>query len=273
MNKQDCHVSCMIFTLDEEINLPHCLGSLQWCDDIIVIDSGSQDRTEQIAKDQNARVFYRKFDGFGSQRNWAIKNSDPKHDWILILDADERVPDELAKEINKLAKTADETIGAARVRRRFHMWGKWLRYSSLYPTWVVRLVHKDRVEYINRGHAETQSVQGETLALENDLIDENHKGIDYWYERQRRYAKKDAEYEIEQAGKELKLGEVFSSDPLVKKMALKRLSWKMPGRDVLYFLYSYLLKGGFRDGMAGLRFCLMRASYQRMVVRAKREIR
>ena len=73
-----------------------------------------------------------------------------------------------------------------RVRRRFHMWGRWLRYSSLYPSWVVRLVRKDRVSYVNRGHAETHIVEGRIEELENDLIDENLKGIDEWLERQNR---------------------------------------------------------------------------------------
>ncbi len=79
------------------------------------------------------------------------------------------------------------------------MWGRWLRYSSLYPTWVVRFVRKDRVRYVDRGHAETQEVDGEMLDLENDLIDENLKGIDEWFERQNRYSTKDAEYELARA--------------------------------------------------------------------------
>ena len=87
-------------------------------------------------------------------------------------------------------------MGAFRVRRRFHLWGRWLRYSSLYPTWVVRLVHKQRVRYVDRGHAETQSVNGEIRDLRNDLIDENLKGIDEWFARQNRYSRRDADYEL-----------------------------------------------------------------------------
>ena len=89
-----------------------------------------------------------------------------------------------AEEIMHTVSNPHDSIGAYRVKRRFHMWGRWLRYSSLYPTWVVRLVHKDRVRYINRGHAETQTINGEIGELQNDLIDENLKGVDEWFARQ-----------------------------------------------------------------------------------------
>ena len=272
-NKFSCCVSVLVFTLDEEINLPYCLDSLQWCDDVIVVDSGSQDTTVSIAEAAGARVFYRAFDGFGSQRNWAIKNTHPKHDWLFILDADERFCTSLVDEVNALAAGADPSIGAARVRRRFHLWGKWLRYSSMYPTWVVRLVHKDRINYINRGHGETQNVRGKTVALENDLIDENHRGLDHWYARQQQYALKDAEYELDNVSVGFSMGELVATDPLIRKMALKRISWRLPFRPAIYFIYSYLLSGGFLDGIAGYRFCAMRSQYQAMVVKNKARLK
>jgi glycosyltransferase involved in cell wall biosynthesis len=268
----ECQISVMIFTLDEAENLPHCLQSLEWCDDVIVIDSGSSDNTVALSTRAGARIYSHPFAGFGSQRNWALDHAEPKYPWVLILDADERVPMELAGEMNRLVVEMP-TIGAARVRRRFYMWGKWLRYSSLYPTWVIRLVHKDRVRYINRGHAETQQVEGSISALENDLIDQNHKGLDHWYIRQEKYAMDDAKYEIEQDARPLQWKELRSDDPLERKMALKRLSWKLPLRGLSYFIYSYFFRQGFRDGHEGFQFCRMRAGYQTMVVRNKRGLK
>ena len=267
-----CQLSVMVFTLNEAVNLPYCLDSLTWCDDVIVIDSGSEDDTLVIAKKAGARVFTNPFQGFGTQRNWALDNTSPKYSWVLILDADERVPEELADEINRMV-IERPNLAAARVRRRFYMWGKWLRYSSLYPVWVVRLIHIGRVRYENRGHAETQIVDGEIAALENDLIDQNHKDIGHWYRRQRLYAEADARYEIEQESVPLSALELFSSDPLIRKMAQKRLSWKLPCRGALYFIYSFVIRQGFRDGKLGWRFCLMKAEYQRMVQRFKDEMR
>jgi glycosyltransferase involved in cell wall biosynthesis len=266
-------ISIMIFTLNEEIHLPHCLDSLRWCDDIIVVDSYSTDRTEEICRKNGIRFFQNKFEGFGKQRNWALENTNPKHDWILILDADERVPQELAEEIGKIGRENPKNIGAYRVRRRFHMWGRWLRYSSLYPTWVVRFIHKDKVRYINRGHAETQEVKGEIRELRNDLIDENLKGIDEWFGRQNRYTTKEAEYELELEKQLTKLSDIFSSDPLVKRAALKRLAIRMPGRPIWYFLYSYFLRKGFLDGRDGFEFCRMKALYQHMISVKKYDLR
>lgn len=255
----------MIFTLNEEVNLPACLDSLRWCDDVIVVDSFSNDGTEEIARSRGARFFQHPFQGFGSQRNWALANTAPRHDWVLVLDADEKVPPELANELVEIARCAPPGIGAYRVRRRFYMWGRWLKRSSLYPTWVVRFVRRGRVRYVDRGHAETQEVDGETGDLAHDLIDGNLKGIDEWFERQNRYSRKEADYEIEEEKGSLRLMDLGSADPLRRRAALKRLASRLPCRPFLYFLYIYLLRGGFLEGKDGYVFCRMKADYQRMI--------
>jgi glycosyltransferase involved in cell wall biosynthesis len=259
-------VSTLIFTLDEEIHLPSCLDALAWCDDIHVVDSFSRDRTEAICRERGVGFVQHVFEGFGRQRNWALENLPLRHDWVLILDADERVPPELAAELRDIARRDPADYGAFRVRRRFFMWGRWLRYSSLYPTWVVRFIHRSRVRYLNRGHAETQEVQGRIGDLQHDLIDENLKGIDEWFERQNRYSTKDAEYELWDDGGAVELGRLFSRDPLERRAALKGLARRLPLRPLVYFLYGYLWRRGFLDGRDGLMFCFMKAIYQSMVV-------
>lgn len=267
-----CKVSTMIFTLNEEAHLPTCLENLQWCDDVIVVDSFSTDRTEEICRKTGARFYQHAFAGFGVQRNWALAHTQPKHDWILILDADERVPGALAEELESIVWNSPAEIGAYRVRRRFYMWGRWLRYSSLYPTWVVRFIHKDRVRYINRGHAETQEVVGKIADLQHDLIDENLKGMDEWFERQNRYSRKDAEFELQQEGAGIRISNLFSGDPLLCRAALKRVAYHLPARPLIYFLYCYFWRLGFLDGRDGLTFCLMKAMYQQMVVIKKYDV-
>lgn len=266
-------VSAMIFTLDEEIHLPSCLASLAWTDDVIVVDSFSTDRTEEIARQAGARFFSHAFEGFGKQRMWALENTAPKYEWILILDADERATVELARELSTILRAAPDGVAAYRIKRRFHMWGRWLRYSSLYPTWVVRLVRKGRVQYINRGHAETQEVSGEIRSLENDLIDENLKGIDEWFERQNRYSSKEAQFELQQEALPLRFSMLAFPDPLLRRAALKRLASRLPFRPTLYFIYSYFLRGGFLEGRDGLVFCIMKSEYQRMVAVKKHDMR
>lgn len=264
-------LSVMIFTLNEEIHLPSCLDALRWADDVVIVDSFSSDRTEEIAKSRGARFFQHRFTGFGSQRNWALDNCAPRHEWILILDADERVTPDLAAEIRSVVEASPANVGAYRLKRRFYMWGRWLRYSSLYPNWVVRLIHRDRVRYIDRGHAETQTVEGETRELQHDLIDENLRSIDDWFERQNRYARKEAEYEIANEATVRGWTDLLRPDPLRRRAALKRLSWRLPARPFFYFLYAYIWRRGFRDGRDGLVFCFMKALYQGMIVVKKHD--
>ena len=145
------------------------------------------------------------------------------------------------------------------------MWGRWLRYSSLYPNWVVRLVHKRRVRYVNRGHAETQIVNGEILDLRNDLIDENLKGIDEWFARQNRYSRQRGRLRTSGAGQGRKIYRIVCLRPVNTQGALKRLAWRVPGRGLAYFLYSYFWRRGFLEGRDGFVFCLMRSIYQTMV--------
>jgi glycosyltransferase involved in cell wall biosynthesis len=256
----------MIFTLNEEVHLPSCLDALRWADDVVIVDSFSDDLTEQISREYGARFFQNRFAGFGSQRNWAVANTAPRHEWILVLDADERVTPELADEIARIVASPPSAVGAFRVRRRFHMWGRWLRYSSLYPNWVVRLIHRDRVRYENRGHAETQTVHGDVRELEHDLIDENLRTIDAWFERQNRYAREEADFELENERRGRSWRDLWSGDPLTRRAAMKRLSWRLPCRPLMYFLYSYVVRRGFLDGRDGLTFCRMKALYQGMIV-------
>lgn len=269
----DCAVSVMIFTLNEELNIEHCLDSLKWCDDVVVIDSFSADRTLDICLARGLRIVQHAFEGFGTQRNWALDEVDLKHEWVLILDADERVPASLAYEINALARTAPESVGAYRVRRRFYLWGRWLRFSSLYPTWVVRFIRIGRVRYLNKGHSETQEVDGMVGVLRGYLIDENHKPLAAWFERQGRYARQEAEFEVAQEGVDHLFKNLLVSDPMLRRAALKRLASKLPFRGFLYFAYCYCFRLGFLDGKDGFEFCRMKAIYQSMIAAHKHELR
>ncbi len=267
-------VTVMIFTLNEEIHLPRCLESVRWCDDVIVVDSFSGDRTKEICEAQGIGLHEHAFEGFGPQRNWALDTIKTKHSWILILDADEWVPETLVRELERIARRDPGEFGAYRIRRRFHMWGRWLKRSALYPTWVVRFVRKGRVRYADRGHAETQTVDGKVGSLQSDLMDENLKGIDEWFERQGRYARKEAERELkEEQSAEPILSGIISSDPLRRRAGLKRLGNKLPCRGLFYFVYAYVLRGGFLEGRDGFTFCVMKAMYQQMIAVKKYDLR
>jgi glycosyltransferase involved in cell wall biosynthesis len=126
-------ISVLILTLNEEINLPGCLASVKWCDDIVVYDSFSTDRTIEIAKAAGARVFQRSFDNYANQRNAALTQVEYKHSWLLMLDADEQATPELYGEIKNIAVCSQVSADLYRMRRKDIFFGKWLRYSSGIP--------------------------------------------------------------------------------------------------------------------------------------------
>ncbi len=265
-------ISGIVFTLDEEVNLPHCLESLKPCDDVVVVDSFSSDQTCKIAQDFGARVFQHPFTGFGDQRMWALGNVAFRHSWVLILDADERVTAALWSEmIQRVTSCSDDTV-AFRLKRRFHWNGVWLRRANLYPTWVVRLVRPGKVTFVNRGHAETQHVQGRMESLGEDLIDENHKGLVAWRERQRHYAEQEAHHEITLKNS-LRIPDLWSTDPLVRRTAWKFIGSRLSSRGMCYFIYSYVFRSGWLDGVAGLRFCLEKARFQAHIQKTSRQLR
>ncbi len=271
--KADCSVSTLIFTLNEGPNLHHCLDSLEWCDDIVVVDSYSTDETIELCRRRNIQSVQHTFSGFGSQRNWALSEIPLAHEWVLILDADERVPTELALELNRLAQTSPDCIGAYRLKRRFHLWGKWLRFSSLYPTWVVRFVRRPKVRYVNQGHSETQTVDGDLGQIEGYLIDENHKDLHAWFERQSRYSRQEADFEIEGENARDNWSDLVSRDPLRRRTVVKRIASQLPFRGTLYFMYCYILRLGFLDGRDGYVFCRMKALYQSMIAINKYDLK
>lgn len=264
-------ISCVIFTKNEEINLPKCLKSLSWCDDIVVVDSFSSDRTLEIATSAGARVFQHPFTGFGDSRNWALEQVSFRHPWVLILDADEEVLPSLYQEMAERVLRVPHEVAAFRVKRKFFFFGKWLKYSSLYPTWVVRLIRKDRVRYRNRGHAETEVIQGKVEALTHDLKDENLKGLEAWLDRQNRYSSQEALHEFQEPG--VRLWALWGRDPLKRREAIKSLSRKLPCRSWFFFLYNYVFRLGFLDGREGLAMSRMRAMYFQMIELKKWELK
>jgi glycosyltransferase involved in cell wall biosynthesis len=265
-------ISAAIFTLDEEIHLPRCLGSLRACNDVVVVDSFSRDRTVEVARASGARVFQHAFTGFGDQRQWAFGEVGFRNPWVLVLDADERVTPALWEEMTRRVSAADEEVAAFRLKRRFFWEGRWLKRANLYPSWVVRLVRPSRVRYVNRGHAETQEVDGRVESLDEDLLDENLKGLAEWRARQARYAEQEAHFEAEDRGG-LRAAEILAADPLARRAALKRLARRFPARGAAYFAYSALLRGGILDGWTGLRFCVEKARFQGQVQRRAAELR
>jgi glycosyltransferase involved in cell wall biosynthesis len=258
-------ISVLILTLDEELNLPACLESVKWCDDIVVIDSYSNDRTVEIAKEAGARVIQRRFDNYANQRNAALTQVDYKHPWLLMLDADEQSTPEFYEEIRNIAEHGKISADLYHCRRKDMFLGKWLRRSSGYPTWFGRFFRVGSVR-VEREINEEYHTDGKVGHLKTHLIHYPfNKGVTYWFERHNRYSSMEADYLIQEVHTSLQLSQIFSSNPLIRRKVLKQLAYRLPCRPALVFCYLYLFRLGILDGSPGLIYCTLRGIYEYMV--------
>ncbi len=252
--------SVLILTLNEAGNLPRCLASIASCDDIVVLDSGSTDATGAIATAAGARVFTRPFDNFAGQRNYAQRKISFRHPWVFHLDADEQFTPELDRECR--AASARTDLDGFFVAPKMMFQGRWIPHCTDFPAWQARFVRAPQFEFLQAGHGqrEAASMKVERLSA-NYLHDLSSGGEDEWLEKHRRYARAEAQAHLA-AGTALAWGEIFSGERLRRRRALKRLSYALPARPALRFVYQYFLRGGFLDGGPGLRYCRLLARYE-----------
>jgi glycosyltransferase involved in cell wall biosynthesis len=256
--------------LNEEMNLPRCLDSLQWCGDVVVLDSFSSDGTEKIAKERGARFVQRQFDDYASQRNYGLNGIEYKHEWIFMVDADETVSKELADEIESLPD--DASVAMYRLRRKDFLMGKWIRRSSGYPTWFGRLMRKGKVR-VERAINEEYHTDGGIAHLNNHFFHYPfNKGFHDWFEKHNRYSTMEAQSLTNGEAAKLRLRDLFVRDPVLRRKAIKNIVYRLPGRPVLMFCALYFVRLGFLDGAAGLRFCILRSFYEYMISCKMKEI-
>lgn len=258
-------VSVLILTLNEEVNLPACLASVGECDDIVVLDSFSGDKTVEIAQLGGARVIQRMFDNYATQRNAGLNEVQYKHPWVLMLDADERVTPELWREIRTAADTASHDVSIFHMRRKDYWFGRWLRRGTGYPTWSSRLIRVGRVT-VQREINEQCVVDGKSGFLEEHFLHYPfNKGIAYWFERHNRYSSMEAVTLTEERRNKVLVRGLWSNSPVMRRKVMKQIAYRLPARPLLTFVYLYLARGGFCDGRAGLRYCILRAIYEYMI--------
>lgn len=265
-------VSALILTLNEEVNLPRCIESLQWVDDIIVLDSGSKDATVEIAKALGCRVFHRPFDNWSSHQNWAVKHLPFRHSWVLNIDADEVVTPELREELSGIA-TCPNPVGfaALRMRRRDYFHGVWLKHSTFYPTWLVRFYRPEAIRFERLVNPVTIA-EGATGSLQGHIDHQPFsKGIAHWVERHNSYSTFEAQEYLNRG--EWRWSMISSRDPNVRRRALKSLFSRLPCRPVMKFCYLYLFHLGFLDGLPGFQYCALQSFYEFMISLKTRELR
>jgi glycosyltransferase involved in cell wall biosynthesis len=257
-------VSVLVLTLNEETNIGECLDSLAWCNDIVVLDSLSTDRTRAIAEQRGARIVTRTFDNWSAHQNWAVKNIEFRHPWVLYLDADERCLDDLRDEVLSRARV-DAPESAFRVRRKDFFMGRWLKHAQLYPTWLVRLFRPGRIRY-ERLVNPVAIIEGTTGELRSHIIHYPFShGVSHWIARHNRYSDMEALEAAKLHAGAPSAGTLWSRDPTERRRALKDFFFRLPARPLVKFLYYYGWRRGFLDGSAGLTYASLQAIYEYMI--------
>lgn len=229
-------LSVIIICKDEEDQIKECLESVKWSDEIIVVDSESKDKTVDIAKSYTGKIFTKKWEGYSEQRKYAMELA--SGEWILSLDADERVTEELKNEILSVINSDGNNIKGYRIPRKSYFLNRWIKHSGWYPGYQTRLFKKEfafiRPKLVHEGF----EIKGETGFLKNDILHYTVTSISDFAARVNTYSSLQA---IEKSG--------------IKKVKLRDLLF----RPLISFVKHYLFKSGFRDGPQGFMVAMFDA--------------
>ncbi len=234
MNK----LSAIVTTYNESEVIEETLRRLAFADEVLVVDSFSTDGTPEIAQRCGARVMQHEYESPAAQKNWAI--SQVTGDWVLIVDADEWMTDELAQEIQVIIRS-DQSLAGYEIKRRNFFLGKEIKHSGWQNDWVTRLFRRGKAHYAERQVHEVMEVEGPVGKLNSRLLHHSYRSMDDYWRKLRRYAE-------------------WNATEATKRSARISPAYMLfhPG---LRFVKAYLLQGGFLDGTHGLAVCMLTAMY------------
>jgi glycosyltransferase involved in cell wall biosynthesis len=271
-------LSVIILTLDEEQNLPACLKSLEGLDaEIFVVDSGSTDDTVRIAKEAGGHVCHHEFENYAAQRNWAFENLPIKTPWTLCLDADERLTPQLCREIMERISIPSADVDGYMMKRRTYFLGKWIRFGGQYPAYHLRLFKTSKGRCEDRLYDQHFLVDGRTASLKNDYVDVITADLNRWIDRHNRWATLEASEIVAQksrcnsAQEQVVIPDLFGT-PIQRKRFLRSMVYQnfpLFLRPFLFWVYGYVLRLGFLDGMPGLIFHTLQRFWFRFLIDAK----
>ncbi|REJ79387.1 MAG: glycosyltransferase family 2 protein [Acidobacteria bacterium] len=231
-------ISAKIIVFNEESNIAEACRSVDWADELVIVDSFSTDRTVEIAREFTDKVFFNRFENFRQQHIFA--DSKTSHDWVFWLDADERLSPELRQSILKLQELGEDVLPSAyRFSRRAQYFGRWIKHSGWYPNRVLRLYRKSASNWRDNPVHEGVTIEGDIGTLEGDLLHYTYNSLRDQHEVVAKYAALAADFRFEQ-------GE-------------RAGWWSVLVRPPIAFIESYFLKLGFLDGLHGLFIAYFRA--------------
>ncbi len=274
---KNCRIplSAVVLTKDEEKNIKSCLDTIEgWADEIFIVDSGSSDRTLEIASQYTRNIFEHPFLDYASQRNWAQDNLPLSHDWVFHIDADERVSPDLTEQIrNAFSEGQFERVNGFLVRRKIRFLGSYIKHGGIYPTYHCRVFRRSCGRCESRRYDQHFLVIGGTNRLESDLIEETASSLFSWTARHNRWAQMEAA-ELRSKTLGSAVGQVQAN---ITGSAIERRRWLRTSiyarspmfiRSLLYFLLRYVVRGGFLDGTPGLIYHVLHGFWFRFYVDA-----
>lgn len=232
------NLSVIVITRNEGRNIGECLKSVEWADQIVVVDSGSTDRTVELARQFTPHVFQHSWLGYGEAKNFALDHC--TCDWVLWLDADERVTPELAEEICSIITRRGKQAGYE-VARRAYFIGKWIRHCGWYPGYVTRLFRRTGAHFSTARVHEGLLINGSIGRLQHDLLHFTDKNLFHYFKKFNRYTSLAAE-DLAESERPFSL-------------------WDLLVRPAFLFFKMYFLRRGFLDGMHGFVLSLLSAAY------------
>ena len=257
-------VSVIIMTYNEEANIEYALKSVHnWASEIFIVDSYSTDKTLEIAQKYTNKIYQHPWEGFAGQRNWAINNLPITNRWIMFLDADEAVSDELKREIEThFEKGFPPDASAFTIGYNTIFMGRWLRHGAPNVP-QIKFVAKGKVRWLLQGEREPCEVQGKIYDLKGKVWHYDRRGLHVWIEKHNNYSTTGA--------LDLFNRRVKKENPEVIGSLKHKLWDKLPLfiRPFLYFFYRYVVRLGFLDGVEGFMYAFLQAFWFRMVIDAK----
>ena len=268
-------VSVLIPAKNEEANLPACLESLSRADEIFVVDSQSSDRSVEIAEQYGATVVQFHFDGrWPKKKNWSLENLPFRHEWVLIVDCDERIPPELWEEIE--AAIQNSAYDGYYLNRKVFFLGTWIRHGGRYPDWNLRLFKHKKGRYENLKTEEIRNtgdnevhehviLEGASGYLKNDMLHIDFRDIYHWLERHNRYSNWEARVYLNLLNSKEESGTIGASlrgNAVQRKRFLKKIWVRLPFKPTLRFILFYIIQLGFLDGKAGYIYGRLLSQYE-----------
>lgn len=267
-------LSAIVITFNEEKNIKECLESVfGLAEEIFIVDSGSSDQTLQIAKKYTHKIYNHPWECGSKQWNWALKNLPLSTEWILALDADQRLTDNLREEIEQTLKSCPTHVDGFYIPRRQIFFGRWIRHGSYYPKYLLKLFRNGRASSDENELMDCRFyVAGGVLKLHSDLIEDNRKDDDLnvWLAKHAQFAKIQAQEEFQRRrnGNVWKIQLTPFGTPDQRTLWCKNIWYHLPLylRPFLYFFYRYFLRLGFLDGKEGLIFHFFQGFWYRLQV-------